>query len=95
MTRNLIALATAFCVGFILTAAFAASVALADHNSVSIHACWKIRNGNLRLASVDAQGVTFCKRNELPIQWPATCMPPPPATVELIVPGKTYGKTTH
>ncbi len=39
------------------------------HNSVEINACYKIRNGKLRLA--DQGG--FCGRNELPIKWPATC----------------------
>ena len=43
------------------------------HNSVNINACYKIRNGQLRLAAVSSDGRLFCRRNELPIQWPATC----------------------
>ena len=43
------------------------------HNSVTINACYKIRNGQLRLAAVSSSGTLFCRRNELPIQWPAQC----------------------
>lgn len=43
------------------------------HNSVNINACYKIRNGKLRLAGVNTDGSLFCRRGELPIQWPATC----------------------
>ena len=43
------------------------------HNSVQINACYKIRNGQLRLAAISSDGTLFCRRNELPIQWPAVC----------------------
>ena len=41
------------------------------HNSVDINACWNIRNGKLRLADFEGN----CRRNELPITWPAVCCP--------------------
>lgn len=43
------------------------------HNSVMINACYKIRNGKLRIAGVMPDGTLFCRRGELAIQWPATC----------------------
>lgn len=52
------------------------TVAQRLHNSVVIHACYKIRNGKLRLAGVMPDGALFCRRGELPIEWPARCCAP-------------------
>jgi len=43
--------------------------ALRLHNSININACWNIRNGKLRLQDINGN----CRRNELPITWPAVC----------------------
>jgi len=53
----------------LLVACLYAPDASANHNSVEIHACWKIRSGDLRLAGVDSAGNTSCRINELPITW--------------------------
>ena len=69
MQRFILGWVSCLLVSLVLALFVIAGFAYGDHNSVEINACWKIRNGDLRLATLDSNGVLRCSANEQAIKW--------------------------